>query len=458
MTGPGSRSPVGALTTMRHVPAGRDAGSLLLGMGAANRGGARVGIYSMCSANRWVLEAGMAQALRDDTIVCIESTCNQVNQDGGYAGLTPLEFRDSVLAIAAGCGLPQNRVVVGGDHLGPSPWRSEPAEQAMAKARELVRDCVAAGYVKIHLDASMRCADDPAADGRLAEPVAVERTAELCGVAERAARALPDDAPRPVYVIGTEVPIPGGELAGHGAPAVTRVDDLESTLSATRDAFRTRGLEAAWDRVLAVVAQPGVEFGDTSVFPYERTVARGLSAHLERSWPLVFEAHSTDYQSAAALRAMVEDHFAVLKVGPWLTFAMREAVYALEAVERELLGDRVDDDASRVRETLRRTMVDDPTHWRAYYAGGADERRLALDFSYSDRSRYYWPRPEVARALTTLVANLAARPIPLTLLSQYLPHEYEAVRDGALANEPVAIIRHRIGRVVDLYAAACGMA
>ncbi len=446
-----------AISTMRHAPSDRDAGTLLMDMAAANRAGHAVGIYSICSANRWVLEAGMAQARRDDTIVCIESTCNQVNQDGGYAGMTPVEFRSSVLEIAAASGLPEPRVVLGGDHLGPSPWRGEPADRAMAKARELVHDCIAAGYVKIHLDASMRCADDPAVGGRLDESVAVERTAELCAVAEEAARSLPEDAPRPVYVIGTEVPVPGGELAGQAGPAVTRIDDLGATLTATRDAFRARGLDAAWDRVLAVVAQPGVEFGDANVFAYDRGAAHDLTAYLERAWPLVFEAHSTDYQAAAALRAMVEDHFAVLKVGPWLTFAMREAVYGLDCIERELLGGRAGGEASGVREALLRTMLDDPAHWQAYYAGDDDERRLALDFSYSDRSRYYWPRPAVARALSTLVANLAARPIPLTLLSQYLPHEYEAVRDGELANEPVALIRHRILRVLDLYAAACGM-
>ena len=50
--------------------------------------------------------------------------------------------------------------MLGGDHLGPYVWRAEPADEAMAKARDLVRDYVAAGYTKIHLDASMRLGGD----------------------------------------------------------------------------------------------------------------------------------------------------------------------------------------------------------------------------------------------------------------------------------------------------------
>ena len=50
---------------------------------------------------------------------------------------------------------------------------------------------------------------------------------------------------------------------------------------------------------------------------------------------LIFEAHSTDYQTPAALAALVRDHFAILKVGPALTFALREALWALDCIERE---------------------------------------------------------------------------------------------------------------------------
>ena len=140
---------------------GRDATSQLLDLARANRAGEPVGIYSVCSANRSVLRAAMAQAQRDGVIVLIEATTNQVNQFGGYTGMTPPEFRVFVHSIAAEIGLPSPRIVLGGDHLGPYVWRSQGSDAAMARARDLVRDFVLAGFTKIHLDASMRLADDP---------------------------------------------------------------------------------------------------------------------------------------------------------------------------------------------------------------------------------------------------------------------------------------------------------
>ena len=446
---------------------------VLLGLGAANRARDAVGVYSICSANRLVLEAGMLQALRDATPVLIESTSNQVNQFGGYTGMTPADFRAFVGSVAQAMGLAQQRVILGGDHLGPHPWRSEPAASAMVKARDLVRECVLAGYTKIHLDASMRCADDP--PGRpLDERVVSERAADLCSAGESAHAELQagataqvhvragrgrrgrSTAPRPVYVIGSEVPIPGGELAGQSAPGVTRPLDVERTLALARAAFHP-SLESAWQRVIAVVVQPGVEFGDATVFEYDRPKAADLSAFIELDGRLVYEAHSTDYQTPGNLRRMVEDHFAILKVGPGLTFAMREAIFALECMEREWLGGRNDSVLSGLRDVLQQTMRDRPGDWKPYYRGDEDELRLARDFSFSDRSRYYWPLPEVKAALDRLCRNLSDRPVPLTLLSQYLPVQYEAVRAGALDNQPADLIRHRVLEVATTYASACRM-
>ena len=431
---------------------------LLLGLVDSNLGGERVGIYSICSADRFVLEAGMAQALRDDTVVCIESTCNQVNQFGGYTGMSPAAFRAFVGSVAADMRLPEAKLLLGGDHLGPWVWRGEPAGSAMAKARDLVRDCVLAGYTKIHLDASMRCADDPGGlDAPLDERVAIERIVELCRVAEEAHVELPEGSPAPVYVIGTEVPIPGGEQADRSPVAVTPVADVERTLALAEEYFEREGLREAWERVIAVVVQPGVEFGDDVVHDYDRDEARGLSAYLERNRHLVYEAHSTDYQTAASLLRMVEDHFAILKVGPWLTFSMREALFALESIERELFAGRDDVELSRLREVLEATMVAHPEHWHSYHHGDEGQLRLARAFGYSDRCRYYWPRPELREAVARLTHNLSGRPVPATLLSQFLPVQYEAVRMGALAARPEDLIRHRVLGTIDLYASACGL-
>jgi len=423
-----------------------------------NRHGQAVGVYSICSPNRYVLEAGMLQALRDNVLLLIESSSNQVNQFGGYTGQNPASFATFVRQVAAQMNFPAERIVLGGDHLGPHVWRAESPEKAMAKARELVRDCVRAGYSKIHLDASMHLVGDPVEKNKsLADEIVSTRAAELCAVAEEAHREMQRDSPAPLYVIGTEVPIPGGEQLDTAAPETTRPQDLARTLRTAQDAFRAMNLEKAWERVVAVVVQPGVEFGDSSVFAYDHEKAAGLAAFGEKNWQGVFEAHSTDYQSAEGLREMVKDHFAILKVGPWFTFAFREAVFALAMVEEEWLGGRKGITRSGVREALDHAMVADPSHWKSYYHGDGAALHFARKYSYSDRSRYYWPQPAVQQALQRLLGNLAEYPAPLSLLSQYLPKQWEEIRAEKLLNDPVKLIHSWILEVIDNYAYACGM-
>lgn len=416
-----------------------------------NRGGERVGTYAVCSAHPAVVDAAIRQALEDGTCLHVESTSIQVNQFGGYTGLTPQQFAEQIRAVAAEAGLPSERVLLGADHLGPFSWRGEVSTSAMAKACELARASVRAGYHKIHLDASMPCADD---GGVVEERTAAERAAMMCQAAEEESQQSPGS--RPLYVIGTEVPPPGGEVAEGACPPPTRIEDVQRSIETFRAAFQARGLEAAWKNVIALVVQPGVEFGDSRVFDYQRSRAVALSRGLPGEPALVYEAHSTDYQKPESLAQLVEDHFAILKVGPWLTFAYREAIFALVNIERESLGGKNSVQLSQVREVLDAEMVRNPSHWHSYYRGDEHDLHLARAYSFSDRCRYYWPQKSVQAEVRRLLSNLNSHPPALTLLSQYLTLEYEAVRCGELENRAEAIIRYHIQNVLRIYAAACG--
>jgi D-tagatose-1,6-bisphosphate aldolase subunit GatZ/KbaZ len=234
------------------------------------------------------------------------------------------------------------------------------------------------------------------------------------------------------------------------------VESVNVTLQAFRAAFVSRGLSAAWERVIALVVQPGAEFQDHVVFDYNAVRAQALSAALP-SQAMVFEAHSTDYQTPAALANMVRDHFAILKVGPWLTFAFREAVFALVAIEREMMGDRKGARLSDVRGELERAMLRDPSHWQTYYSGDEHELALSRAYSYGDRCRYYWHHAAVQTEVQRLVQNLTNCQLPPGLVSQYLPREYEALRAGRLEPGPKALIQFHIRNVLIPYAAACGV-
>ncbi|GIV83791.1 MAG: D-tagatose-1,6-bisphosphate aldolase subunit KbaZ [Candidatus Roseilinea sp.] len=407
---------------------------------AAQKFGVRLGIASICSAHPLVLEAALRHGLAHRWPVLIEATCNQVNQFGGYTGMTPADFARQVKELAARVGFPQDRLILGGDHLGPLPWAHEPAEAAMQKASDLVRAFVRAGFAKIHLDCSMPLGGETA----LSVEAIAQRVARLAQVAEEAAGER-----RGVlrYVIGSEVPPAGGARAGEGPPSVTRPEDAAEAVEATHRAFRALGLEEAWERVIALVVQPGVEFGDEAIHEYDRTAAASLVRYIEGVPGLVYEAHSTDYQPLSALRAMVEDHFAILKVGPALTFALREAVFALADIEAALgLAP-----PSEIRQTFEGAMLSNPVHWQKYYRGDPRSQKLARQYSLSDRIRYYWTAPEVQAAFSRLMHNLDDRPIPLGLLSQYMPEESRKVRAGELKNHPYDLLLGKMIGVLENY-------
>ncbi len=420
-----------------------------------NRHSEKVGVYAVCSAHPSVIAAAVRQAVEDESVLHVESTSSQVNQLGGYTGQTPSQFAEFVHSAAQQGGLPRDRVLLGGDHLGPYPWREQPWDVALHHARELVRSCVLAGYRKIHLDASMACADD--ATSGPGERTIAQRAAILCSAAESAFEELPSGSSPPLYVIGTEVPAPGGESLPGAPPGVSPADQVDHTLELFRAAFDEQKVAAAWERVIGMVVQPGVEFGENVIFDYARQRAMALSSALPETPSLVYEAHSTDYQKPAALAQMVEDHFAILKVGPWLTFAFREAVFALGAIERELLAQRRGVRLSQVREALEAAMLRNPVYWRSYYHGSENEIQLARLYSYSDRCRYYWGDAKVQQELAQLRANLDACPAPPTLFSQFLPLQYAAIRSGRMSMRAEDMIQEHIRTVLRVYAAACGM-
>ena len=432
----------------------KDASERLQEIIRQNRRSENVGVYAVCSAHPSVIAAAVQQAVEDESVLHLESTSSQVNQLGGYTGLTPSQFAEFVHSSAQRAGLPRERVLLGGDHLGPYPWREQPANVALHQACALVRACVLAGYKKIHLDASMGCADD--ATSGPDERTIAQRAAVLCHAAESAFRDLPPGSSPLLYVIGTEVPAPGGEPLPGVPPAVSPADQIDHTLGLFHAAFAEQNVISAWDRVIGMVVQPGVEFGENVIFDYDRQRATALSSALPKHPALVYEAHSTDYQSPTALRRMVEDHFAILKVGPWLTFAFREAVFALSAIERELLAHRRGVRLSQVREALEAAMLRKPTYWRSYYHGSEDDIRLARTYSYSDRCRYYWGDATVQQELAQLRANLDASPLPPTLVSQYLPLQYETIRNEPRQPHAEEMIQEHIQAVLRIYAAACG--
>ncbi|MCL4561847.1 MAG: class II D-tagatose-bisphosphate aldolase, non-catalytic subunit [Chloroflexi bacterium] len=295
-----------------------------------------------------------------------------------YTGLTPAGFEELIQGIAARMNFPSQSILLGGDHLGPFAWKDEPAAQAMAKSARMVQGYIRAGYRKIHLDASMACLDDEA-NLPLPKTVSAERAAQLCSLAEEASLDAPNLSP-PVYVIGTEVPIPGGGQGSENLLQITRLEDATETIDLFHQAFARHALQSAWERVAALVVQPGVEFSENRLVEYDREKATGLSRFIEQIPGIVPEAHSTDYQRPEHLRQLVEDHFAILKVGPALTFAFREAVFVLARMEQEWLEHHGSARPSHLMDVVSQAMQRNPHYWNKYYRG--NEGEIAFDRIY----------------------------------------------------------------------------
>ena len=416
--------------------------------------GKNVGIYSVCSANGYVIEAAFKRGLSDGSCVLIESTANQCDQNGGYTGMTPADFKKFVLEIADRNGFDRNRIFLGGDHLGPLTFAYKDEAEAMADSEELIRHYVAAGFTKIHIDTSMKVNSDPE-DVRLSDEIIAGRGAHLAKVAEETYKELLERDPEaipPVYVIGSEVPIPGGAVgAEDNGVQVTKVEDFKNTVAAFEKAFAKEGLDKdVWERVIGVVVQPGVEEKDSGCTEYDREKAKDLTAAIKDFPTLVFEGHSTDYQTKIKLRELVEDGVGILKVGPGLTFAMREAMFALENIEKELIYG-TDTEPSKFAEVLDAEMLKNDKNWKKHYQGTELEIRLKRKYSFSDRCRYYMPTPAVEAAADRLLTNLRTLGIPLNLLSQFMPIQYTKVREGYLKNDPVELIEDRIINTIDEY-------
>jgi len=145
----------------------------------------------------------------------------------------------------------------------------------------------------------------------------------------------------------------------------------------------------------------------------------------------------------------VEDGVGILKVGPGLTLALREGIFALAYAEKEMLF-YAPEKQSHFIEVLDEAMKKDPKHYQKHYHGTPEEIAIKRKFSFSDRCRYYLPVPEVDAALQKLFDNFAGG-VPLNLLSQFMPIQYTKVREGALENDPRLLVMDRVVNTVDEY-------
>ena len=290
----------------------------------------RAGVTSVCTAHPIVIEAalslgashGQARPHRGDL---------QSGQPGGRlhrhdAGRFP---RDSSRPLRRASVFDPSRIILGGDHLGPNPWKHLPADEAMQRAKTMIDAYARAGFAKLHLDTSMGCAGEPAALARRSDRWARRRLGQSRGRrrGKRASLRFTSSAPKS--------PCREARSTRWTALEVTRPEAALRTVEVHQKAFSDAGLEAAFARAIGVVVQAGRRVRQRRSHSLQAREGGAPHGSVGEAAGLCLRS-ALDGLSAGGLLSTLwcRDGFAILKVGPWLTFALREALYGLDCIAR----------------------------------------------------------------------------------------------------------------------------
>ena len=300
----------------------------------------------------------------------------------------------------------------------------------------MVADYVAAGFAKIHLDASMACGGR-SCGARRADCGGARRSARG---RRRSGRPAGGTTSRQYTLSGPRCRSPGG--AAHGLDATSRSHVRNrslATLETHRRAFARAGIASSFARVIALVVQPGVEFDHHRVVDYQPVMADGPQQDAQRANRRSCSRRIPPTTSRqAALSALVNDGFAILKVGPALTFAMREALYGLDHIALETDPSW---ESSALKPQMERIMLAEPKYWLDYYRGGpgraACPPTLQLQRSHPILLAR---RGRQSGSVSSPGKVWRCEPIAEPLISQFLPRCYQAVRRGIIAPHPQQLI------------------
>ena len=196
-----------------------------------------------------------------------------------------------------------------------------------------------------------------------------------------------------------------------------------------------------------------VEFDHAAGLRLRPRAARELSAVLDDEPGLVFEAHSTDYQTARRARRAGARPLgrAQGRARPHLRPA-RGALRPRRDRGRAAPRGRALRLVECSRSDARRPAVVAGLLRRATRRSSGCARR----YSYSDRSRYYWPAPAVAAAPRRLLDNLEPHRSRCRCSASTCPSSTAASAPGGSPTTPARLAVDRVRDVLRDYARACG--
>jgi tagatose-1,6-bisphosphate aldolase non-catalytic subunit AgaZ/GatZ len=389
-------------------------------IGRRNRGLTAPVIIAFCFSDISALKACLSGCRMAQSIPVIMTTFNQVNSDGGYAGVTASGFVALVSELAAETGY-AGPIIFGRDHGGPFTvydHRTLTRQQAMTWVKYNITEDLKAGFSCWHADGTSG-RDDEKENGNLPMDLVAAATIEMIAYCERERKRLQME---PIsYEVGSE------EQQG----GLTEPDRFDTFLDLFFRGIISRGLTSA--RIDFVVAQTGTHmklkrregnhhfqlyqdgFKPHQVKELDR-VARKYRHNMAR---LLFTQHYSDHITPGDADALLRSGAGKANFGPEMTMPELRRLLEWETKERERLcaHGRIHE-ASGFREAMINEMDKQPEIWQNHLpesttgepkAGGGclsiknpDIQDALIVF----RGRYVKNRPACAAAIRRLLRNV----------------------------------------------------
>lgn len=359
----------------------------------SDAGGPPRTLLVVCPNSRSVIEAAVHAAARHQAPLAFTATLNQVDEDGGYTGMTHYDLAQTVReTVRKTCF--DGPVSLAVDHGGPflkDRHRMEGWSPAAARAgvRDSFAAAIRAGFDLIHVD----CTVDPELSEGEGVPVPdmAERTVALIADAEQVRR---EGAFSPVaYEVGTD------EAGG----ALTDPLEWRDFLGRVRAGLVARGLG---DVSLAfAVGNVGT---DLHTHHFDAEVAKRL-ARVAAPFGCALKGHYTD--DVDHPRAYPAAGVGAANVGPEFSEREYEGLMTLESMEAAMIADGRIGWKGGLEAALRQAVVDSG-RWQKWLL--PPEKGREFDELSSERrawlvrtgARYVWTRPSVVAARKRLYQNM----------------------------------------------------
>ena len=339
---------------------------------------------SFCTANFDVIESIFYFCNSNKLPCLIECTSNQVNQDGGYTNHSPNKFIKKINNLRKKIKFNRSKLFLGGDHLGPLPWKSSSNKIALDNSIVLINKFLNEKFDKIHIDTSIKCKNDKLMNSKKI----FDRTFKILN-----SKTIKKKIKDRFLIIGTEVPLSGSDNTKD--IIITNFKQIESQ---SLKFIKFLDVHNFKKKKFGLVIEPGMKYMNSSIKkPLLKTFSDKKNFSIDNNF--VFEAHSTDYQPQKILEKLVDNNFKFLKVGPELTYNYSKALYFMNYIEKKFFKNSESD----IKKNILLVMKQNKKYWKDYYNN--QNNKLFLN-SKLNRSRYYLNFKAVRDSINILKSNI----------------------------------------------------